>query len=100
MGWRAYDVAVFRWIVNRFGWPERVWDAFLAGYREVRRLSDAEMAAVPCLVAVREVWLAGMLAAAVGRWGKYRYQDRYWDRFFRTLREWHDGHLRCRDGGA
>ena len=89
-GWWAYDLAVFRWIVERFRWPKGCWDAFLAGYDSHRPLTQAEREAIPWLVQAREIWLAGMhlAPAASARWGHARYGDRSLDRFVGALRRW------------
>jgi Ser/Thr protein kinase RdoA (MazF antagonist) len=71
-GWRAYDLATFRWIC---AWKEADadtrWAEYLRGYRERRAVADLDLAAVPLFVAVREIWLAGQrarMAATRGQW--------------------------------
>jgi Ser/Thr protein kinase RdoA (MazF antagonist) len=61
-GWRAYDLAVFRWASYLHGKQEAVWTEFLAGYQAVQALADAEMQAIPWLVAARHFWLLGLHA--------------------------------------
>jgi Ser/Thr protein kinase RdoA (MazF antagonist) len=52
-GWRAIDLQGWA-----FGRPERSgqWQAFLAGYRESRTISDNDIAAAPFLFAAQEIW--------------------------------------------
>lgn len=63
-GWRAYDLAVFQWNAwmerREPAWINARWEAFLAGYRAVRELSDQQLAAVPCFLVARQIWLMGM----------------------------------------
>ena len=76
-GWRAYDLAVFRWATLLGPWlagwsPERsdeVWGAFSTAYRADRALADADLAAVAPLVVVRHFWLLGHRVANRSRWG-------------------------------
>jgi Ser/Thr protein kinase RdoA (MazF antagonist) len=73
-GWRAYDLASYRWILA-WRFPEAAatrWDECLRGYRAGRPFGEADAAAVPLLVAARELWVLGQNARATalrGRWG-------------------------------
>lgn len=87
-GWRAYDLAVFRMNV-RVGNLPAVWPDFLHAYEERRALSAAERAAVPLLVAVRDIWHLGHFlgSAAAGReW--WWLDDAYLDRRLQAMRAW------------
>jgi Ser/Thr protein kinase RdoA (MazF antagonist) len=73
-GWRAYDLAVFRWASYLHGKQEAAWTEFLAGYQAVQALTEAEVQAIPWLVAARHFWLLGLHAADrfhVGRPGPH-----------------------------
>jgi len=61
-GWRAYDLAVFRWVNYLHGKQEAAWTGFLAGYQAVQALTEAEVQAIPWLVAARHFWLLGLHA--------------------------------------
>ena len=52
-GWRAYDLATFRWSARWQDKEEQVWDTFLSGYQDMRILSDADLRAVPLFVGIR-----------------------------------------------
>ena len=54
-GWRAYDVAVFKWNAEFVGadW----WPHFERGYASQRPLGEAERAAIPLFVVARHVWM-------------------------------------------
>ncbi|MBY3620622.1 phosphotransferase [Acinetobacter sp. CUI P1] len=61
-GWRAYDIAEFRLAREiHSGYDkdevERLWAAFLNGYKSLRDLSDNDISAVPMFVALRQLWL-------------------------------------------
>ncbi len=65
--WRAYDVAAFRW-GHTGGWfaekqAESRWRAFLEGYAEHRSLGEADLAAVPLFVTLRQYWFLGLVVA-------------------------------------
>jgi Ser/Thr protein kinase RdoA (MazF antagonist) len=63
-GWRAYDLAVFRWSTARparMGGlePDRVeavWNSFLTGYRAEYTLDQTTLDAVPVFVLARHLW--------------------------------------------
>jgi len=91
-GWRAYDIAVFRW---RWGDDEKGnerWAAFLEGYRSLRPIGERDLAAVPLFVAARAIWLRGLHAANTANWGRSWLNEAYWDRLLEGLREWQAKH--------
>jgi Ser/Thr protein kinase RdoA (MazF antagonist) len=86
-GWRAYDIAVFRW-AGIFGHrDEKLWEAFLAGYRQHRTLQPVDMAAVSVFAAIRQIWLQGLHTANAPDWGYSSLNDRYFDESMNILRE-------------
>jgi Ser/Thr protein kinase RdoA (MazF antagonist) len=93
-GWRAYDIAVFRWRWGEDAAGDGRWAAFLEGYRSLRPIGDADLAAVPLFVAARAIWLRGLHAANTADWGRSWLNDAYWDRLLTGLREWQAKHLR------
>src|SRR5215472_5935387 len=96
-GWRAYDIAVFRWRWGDDEAGDRRWAAFLEGYRSVRPIGEADLGAVPLFVAARAIWLRGLHAGNTADWGRSWLNDAYWDRLLKGLREWEARHL---DGAA
>jgi Ser/Thr protein kinase RdoA (MazF antagonist) len=63
-GWRIFDIATFfsNQLVQRGSSTETqgLLDAFLRGYEAVRPLSEAERAALPAFVGLRQLWLCGI----------------------------------------
>lgn len=55
-GWRAYDLAIFRW--SR-GSDQQLWEAFLKGYESVRPLNPLELEAISAFIVIRHIWLMG-----------------------------------------
>lgn len=94
IGWRAYDLAVFRSTVDLLGAPHTVWDAFLAGYQEQRPLRPMDLAAIPLLVAARRIWHMGVQVQHSRVWGLAWFEG-YVQRAVPNLSRWMD---RCRDG--
>jgi Ser/Thr protein kinase RdoA (MazF antagonist) len=92
-GWRAYDVAVFRYGMELRREAEPLWRAFLEGYRSRRALSEAELAAVPALVAVRDIWLRGLQAGKADDSGDDYLNERYWTGFLDGLEAWCRKHV-------
>ena len=79
MGWRAYDLAIFRWGARRRKNEQEQWPAFLRGYREVRTIQEREIQAIPYFVAVRHLWLLGLHAGNRQDFGMAWMNDAYFD---------------------
>jgi Ser/Thr protein kinase RdoA (MazF antagonist) len=70
-GYLAYDLAVFLWNCVSFGRNNyRLWHAFIEGYRSIRELSEADLAAVHLFVPIRHAWLIGEYASRIYEWGR------------------------------
>jgi Ser/Thr protein kinase RdoA (MazF antagonist) len=86
-GWRAYDVAVFRWARARD--DDDMWNAFLKGYNSVRPLSDNEMKAISVFVLIRHIWLMGSHTT----YPDIACNKEYWDLRFKNLRKLENKYL-------
>lgn len=62
-GWRAYDLATCQGSLR-----DAAWEAFLAGYQSVRRLSAAELESIPTFRKIRSIWYLGHVLAM--RWAR------------------------------
>ncbi|HYH80880.1 MAG TPA: phosphotransferase [Longimicrobium sp.] len=58
-GWRAYDVAIFRWLARTRDAEQTLWADFLRGYEAVRPLAEIELRATDVFVALRHLWAMG-----------------------------------------
>jgi Ser/Thr protein kinase RdoA (MazF antagonist) len=78
-GFRAYDLAVFRWC-SRLKEQESVWwEPYLRGYRQVRPLADLDLQAIPLFVAARYIWHMGVHTQNSPDWGCAWLDDGYFD---------------------
>jgi Ser/Thr protein kinase RdoA (MazF antagonist) len=69
-GYLAYDIAVFLWCCVSFGRKQHAsWHAFMEGYRSIRELPHADLAAVSLFVPIRHLWLVGEYASRIHEWG-------------------------------
>lgn len=98
LGWRSYDIAVFRWTLNDYGRRvvpehEAAWQAFLAGYTEHRHLGPADVEAVPLFVAIRHIWMMGLHAEFAPDYGYGRFENGYFERVLQFLRDWEAAYL-------
>ena len=63
-GWRIYDLATFRWSLDREMRDSKgLWQAILEGYESVRRLTMDEMQLIPHFVLLRHLWVMGSTVA-------------------------------------
>lgn len=88
MGWRAYDVAVFRWGARIRGKDQERWPSFIRGYTEQRPLNEVDLQAVPYFVAIRHFWLLGLHIGYSRDGGSGWLNDGYFDRALKFFREW------------
>ena len=88
MGWRAYDIAVFRWSARLRGKEEEQWSAFLRGYREVRNVHEMDIQAIPYFVAMRHLWLMGLHTGNREDFGIAWMNDAYFEKAIKFLRDW------------
>jgi len=96
-GFRAYDVAVFPWaFALTDAAPERIemmGRAFLGEYLRRRHLGEADIAAIPTFVAIRQIWLIGLHISLGDRFGWGWMNDGYFDRQLEVLRDWEKNFL-------
>lgn len=89
-GWRAYDLAVFRWSLRGSKSSQsRRWNQFLSGYQQSRTLPDRLDEAVPLFLVARTIWLMGFQAEVMPeRYGLSRFNDPYFDHWVGLMRGW------------
>lgn len=86
-GFRAYDLAVFRWC-GRLSDKELVWwEPYLRAYRELRPLADLDLQAVPLFICARHIWHMGLHTGNASDWGYGDLNDAYFDKRLKWLRE-------------
>ena len=97
MGWRAYDVATFKYnIVETVPdhLTDEIWRCFLEGYNRVRPLNQAELDCLPVFANAWTLWDIGETLVLATQWGGHRpdlvegnlTQDEYLDEAVETLR--------------
>ena len=93
-GWRAYDIAVFRWEARLSEKEKERWPPFLHGYREKRHISESDLHATSDFVALRHFWLLGLHASnGCDTFGYGWMHDRYFDRAIKFFRAWETEYL-------
>ena len=85
-GYRAYDLAVFRWCGRLEEQEELRWEPYLRGYREIRLLNDLDVQAVPLFVGARYIWHMGVHTQNAPDWGCGFLNDKYFDPRLEQLR--------------
>jgi Ser/Thr protein kinase RdoA (MazF antagonist) len=95
LGYLAYELAVYPWSLHPRtvdgAWSEKAaarWRHFISAYREVRALTEADLAALPLFVAVRQFWLLGEYAGRVPVWGSQAMPTDYLQRQVKLLGQW------------
>jgi Ser/Thr protein kinase RdoA (MazF antagonist) len=91
-GWRAYDFALIQWGAMGLN-KNHMWDAFVKGYTDTRRLIAEELAAVPLFHALCHLSNLGIFAGNVHDWGLLRMSDWLLDRELTFFRQWEVDHL-------
>jgi Ser/Thr protein kinase RdoA (MazF antagonist) len=85
-GYRAYDLAVFRWCSRLENQEQVWWEPYLRGYREVRPLNDLDIQAIPLFVCARYIWHMGLHTENAPDWGHGGLGDAYFDKRLGYLR--------------
>lgn len=68
-GYRAYDLATFKWGVCMGEGGRQRWAAFLKGYLSLRSISDADLSSIDAFVAMREIAESAYGVRHVGDFG-------------------------------
>lgn len=89
-GYRAYDIATFRWGTRLDGAEELLWPAFQAGYESVREIGAADLGLMQHFILIRHIWLIGFHMRNAGDFGADLTSDGYIDRQWKRLRELKD----------
>ena len=87
-GWRAYDIAVFRWLARVCEKEKERWVPFLKGYREIRELEQVDLGVTKLFVGARAIWLLGLHAANACDWSSGWIDEAYFNRAMSFLRGW------------
>ena len=102
-GYRAYELAVFPWGLavghNSTERIEAMGRAYLKGYLRRRRLSAADVDAIPTFMAIRQIWLLGFQVGSCDRFGWGWIGEDYLDRQLKMLHDWEESWL-SRPGSA
>ena len=95
MGWRAYDLAIVRWSEGFYKMDpdDRLWQAFLKGYREQRHIAEIDLTSIPTFVALRGIWHMALIASVQDRIGIQDF-DRFMQRTIELLQEWEKSQLK------
>jgi Ser/Thr protein kinase RdoA (MazF antagonist) len=85
-GYRAHDLAVFRWSA-RLDEQELVWwEPFLRGYREEHPINELDERAIPLFICARHVWHMGLHTGNAHFYGYGSLGDAYFERRIEWLR--------------
>lgn len=94
-GYLAYELAVYAWSLHPRAvdstWSDKAaerWRHFILAYRDVRALRDADKAALPQFVALRQLWLLSEYAGRVPVWGSQAMSTGYLQRQAKLLGQW------------
>jgi Ser/Thr protein kinase RdoA (MazF antagonist) len=94
-GYLAYELAVYPWSLHPHT-PDGVatdkakakWLHFISAYREVRPVSEADLAAIPRFMALRQFWLLGEYSGRIDVWGSQAIPTDYLRRQVTMLTNW------------
>ena len=86
-GYRAYDLAVFRWSARLDDQEDVWWEPYLRGYRGERSVNELDVRAVPLFICGRHVWHMGLHTANARSYGYGGLNDAYFDRRMAWLRD-------------
>lgn len=86
-GFRAFELGKFSSSIHFYKDKTALLPAFLDGYQEVRKLKEAERAAIPYFEMVSVIWVMAIHAKNVNRIG-YKYLEKpFWDKQMDALKQ-------------
>ncbi len=85
-GFRAFEIGKFASSLPRDSQKMSLLNAFLAGYRQVRGLTEQELSAIPWYEVVSVVWVMAIHARNSARIGQKYLSKFFWDRKLALLR--------------
>lgn len=91
-GWRAYDIAVFRWGARLRDKETERWEAFVKGYETKRKISDVDLKLTTAFLAIRDIWLMGVYVDIAKDFGRGPLDAAYVDgrlKFLKGIKEEH-----------
>ena len=95
-GWRAYELAVFRWASRaRLDKPKArvAWEAYLDGYTRKRTLAPLDLEAVPLFIPLRQIWIMGLYARLGANFHYETLPDHYLSGMVNYLKEYEAGYF-------
>ena len=84
-GYRAFEIGKFFSSLHNHHDKPAICDAFLAGYTQIRQLSEIEIAAIPYFEIVSVIWVMAIHAVNVDRIGYKVLEKPFWDKRFSIL---------------
>jgi Ser/Thr protein kinase RdoA (MazF antagonist) len=99
-GFRAYDLAVFRWCARLEEQEDVRWESYLQGYREIRPLKSLDVSAIPLFVGARYIWHMGVHTQNAPDWGCGFLNDKYFDHRLDQLRAVEADYLNTKEAKA
>jgi Ser/Thr protein kinase RdoA (MazF antagonist) len=86
-GYRAFEIGKFISSIQPLKTKQQLAEAFIDGYQEVRRLSQAEVDAIPYFEIVSHIWVMAIHAYNADRIGHKWLEKPFWDRRLAILKE-------------
>ena len=93
-GFRAYDLAVFRWCARLKDSEAIWWQPYLRGYLELRQLNEMDLNAIPLFVGCRYIWHMGVHCENSPDWGCEWLNEAYFEEKVKFLNQVEVDYLR------
>ncbi len=78
-GWRAFDLATYRWAARIRQVEEQAWKPFIEGYLRVRPAAANSVEVVPLFIMLRQIWLTGLHVSNSRETGAGRQTDGFFE---------------------
>ena len=94
--WRAYELSILLWSLSRTTdsgnqiYDQRIWDAYLSGYQDIRTLGAQIVEAIPWFVLVRHLWWMAIDLRKIQQelMGRSWLDAAWFERNLNRLRQW------------
>ena len=92
-GWRSYDISVFRWGCRSRNQEDKLWNAYIDGYKSIRKISDLDLEWTTYFLIIRDLWAMALYIKNSKEFGSVWLGDFYIEKRMKFLKKFEEDYL-------